>query len=151
VEQEKLAPPTPKTASQPTIFVPPHQLQLKLPANAIMKMFRAFFSTVHLAPNPVNLSPGFLFLPTHGASRATLGPAPPLIFSRLLLFSRRCSSPGRCSSPTILGHALTHVAHSSSPAPRRPAPASTKEHCWPHPARVSPQAGLLYEGSSFFA
>jgi hypothetical protein len=145
VEQEKLAPPTPKTASQPTIFVPPHQLQLKLPANAIMKMFRAFFSTVRLAPNPVNLSPGFLFLPTHGAIRATLGPAPPLIFSRPLLFSRRCSSP------TIPGHALTHVAHSSSPAPRRPAPASTKEHRWPRPARVSPQVGLLYEGSSFFA
>jgi hypothetical protein len=109
-----------------------------------------FFSVIYLVHDPVNLSPGFLFLPTHGASRATLGSAPPLLFFRSLPLSCYCSSPDRCSSPTVPGRALPHVARSSSPAPRRLAPASTKEHHRPSPARVPPQASLLYEGSSFF-
>jgi hypothetical protein len=76
MKHEKPAPPTPKTAPQPTIFVPPHQLPIKLLANAIMKTFHAFFSTVCQAPDTVNLThPDSFFLPspwrTQGDARAS--------------------------------------------------------------------------------
>jgi hypothetical protein len=83
VKQEKPAPRLPKQLrNQPFSYPPPHQLQINLPANAIMKTFRAFFSAVRPAPDLVNLTrPDSFFLPTHGAPKATLGLVPPLLFS----------------------------------------------------------------------